>query len=459
MHLKLLTEPSAGTGLVEHMRITQDGNVGIGTTTPGAKLEIAGQIKITGGSPGAGKVLQSDAEGLASWTVLGGSESTSVSNIGVAGVGIFKHMNGADIELKNINTAGSPITVTNDASNNEIDIGINQANSSTSGFLSSADWTAFNSKLTTITGAMVNTSLGFTPQAAGNYLTAAAGVVGTTELANDSVTYAKLQDISTNNRLLGRSTAGAGNAEEIVVGSGLSLASGTLSATATTSGASSVNIVTFTSSGTYTPSTGTLFIEVMVQGGGGGGGGGKASGVSLEQAPGCGGGAGGLAVKAVNSPTGSYTVTIGSGGSAGSNTGGVGGNGGTSSFAGGSVSVSATGGAGGGGTTVAESSPGAYCRTGDAGSGTGGDYQIRTSSQQWTRFQSGIWTNLGGFDGMSSHFGIGGGYVGSDANGVSAPAGSYGAGGSGGWSSSGQTVGRSGGAGASGIIIVKEYRN
>jgi len=43
------------------------GNIGIGTTNPTAKLEIAGQIKITGGSPGPGKVLVSDHSGLASW--------------------------------------------------------------------------------------------------------------------------------------------------------------------------------------------------------------------------------------------------------------------------------------------------------------------------------------------------------------------------------------------------------
>ncbi|MCX5697582.1 MAG: hypothetical protein NTU54_06430 [Candidatus Omnitrophica bacterium] len=42
-------------------------NVGIGTTDPGAKLEVAGQIKMTGSTPGAGKVLTSDANGLASW--------------------------------------------------------------------------------------------------------------------------------------------------------------------------------------------------------------------------------------------------------------------------------------------------------------------------------------------------------------------------------------------------------
>jgi len=42
-------------------------NVGIGTASPTAKLEVAGQVKITGGLPGAGKVLVSDASGLASW--------------------------------------------------------------------------------------------------------------------------------------------------------------------------------------------------------------------------------------------------------------------------------------------------------------------------------------------------------------------------------------------------------
>ena len=48
--------------------ITGGGNVGIGTPTPTSKLEVNGQIKITGGTPGTGKVLTSDGTGLATWT-------------------------------------------------------------------------------------------------------------------------------------------------------------------------------------------------------------------------------------------------------------------------------------------------------------------------------------------------------------------------------------------------------
>ncbi|KKT14582.1 MAG: hypothetical protein UV97_C0019G0003, partial [Candidatus Yanofskybacteria bacterium GW2011_GWF2_43_596] len=44
------------TGGTTNLALMPGGNVGIGTTTPGAKLEVNGQVKITGGTPGANKV-------------------------------------------------------------------------------------------------------------------------------------------------------------------------------------------------------------------------------------------------------------------------------------------------------------------------------------------------------------------------------------------------------------------
>jgi hypothetical protein len=49
------------------LTIRADGNVGIGLLDPDAALHIFGQVKITGGTPGLGRVLTSDADGLASW--------------------------------------------------------------------------------------------------------------------------------------------------------------------------------------------------------------------------------------------------------------------------------------------------------------------------------------------------------------------------------------------------------
>jgi len=54
---------------------------------------------------------------------------------------------------------------------------------------------------------------------------------GVTVIGNDKVTYAKMQNVSTNNRLLGRATAGAGDAEEITLGTNLSISGTTLNAT------------------------------------------------------------------------------------------------------------------------------------------------------------------------------------------------------------------------------------
>jgi len=59
--------------------IDNSGNVGIGVTNPTAKLEVAGQIKITGGSPGVGKVLTSNGAGLATWQTPAATGVTSLT--------------------------------------------------------------------------------------------------------------------------------------------------------------------------------------------------------------------------------------------------------------------------------------------------------------------------------------------------------------------------------------------
>ena len=55
--------------------------------------------------------------------------------------------------------------------------------------------------------------------------------VATATIANDAVTYAKIQNVSATSRLLGRSTAGAGDVEEVTLGAGMSMSGGALVST------------------------------------------------------------------------------------------------------------------------------------------------------------------------------------------------------------------------------------
>ena len=74
------------------MTIDINGNVGIGIPNPDSKLEIAGQIKITGGSPGNNKVLTSDEYGLGLWKTPPSSPwkniGTSIRYDGGVGIGV-----------------------------------------------------------------------------------------------------------------------------------------------------------------------------------------------------------------------------------------------------------------------------------------------------------------------------------------------------------------------------------
>jgi len=74
---------TGGTPFNPRLAIIANGNVGIGTITPSAKLEVAGNVKIVDGTQGYGKVLTSDSNGMASWKTIssgGLSNGTAAGN-------------------------------------------------------------------------------------------------------------------------------------------------------------------------------------------------------------------------------------------------------------------------------------------------------------------------------------------------------------------------------------------
>lgn len=191
-----------------------------------------------------------------------------------------------------------------------------------------------------------------------NQITLTTDVTGDLPLSN-------LAQSSAASRLLGRGSAsGAGDFQEITLGSGLSMSGTTLSASG--SGSSSVDVQFFTADGTWTnpsPSTPKTVKVLMCGGGGGGGGGARAS--WLTARCGGGGGAAGAVVEFSSYTTqlsATQAVVVGAGGTGGQalvhptiSAGNIGGNGGTSSVFG----VSAQGGGGGAAGLASGSASGA----------------------------------------------------------------------------------------------------
>lgn len=161
-----------------------------------------------------------------------------------------------------------------------------------------------------------------------------------------AITYAKIQDVSATSRLLGRATAGAGDVEEITLGTNLTLVGTTLNA----AGGKVMRSVVYTSgSGTFTTGAGVTEIYVTASAGGGG-----AGGIETDTAHGgAGGGGGGEFVYRkpfTVTPSTGYAYAVGAGGTAGVNSATVGSV--TSGGVGGNTTLGAlmtlTGGAGGG---------------------------------------------------------------------------------------------------------------
>ncbi|MDA6765413.1 hypothetical protein OSL27_16825 [Escherichia coli] len=214
------------------------------------------------------------------------------------------------------------------------------------------------------------------------------------------------------------------------------------SAISTASTGRLLNVRTFTSSGTYTPTAGTKFVVVEVQGGGGGSGGVPATGSSSVAASGA-GGAGAYAKAYITSGFSGVSVTVGAGGAAGSSGGGDGGAGGTSSF--GSL-VSCPGGTGGGSTgSVAVSFPTSRGGSTETAAPTGGN--IISSKGKVGAGSTVVNGTVGNFGtGAASPFSAGG--TGGDGENGS---------GGGGWINFVSQSARAGYAGGKGLVVVWEY--
>jgi len=206
-----------------------------------------------------------------------------------------------------------------------------------------------------------------------------------------------------------------------------------------------INVQTFTSSGTYTPSLGMVYCTIECWGGGGGGGG--MVGTSSVSVGSPGGGAGGYSRKTVSAATigASKAVTVGAGG-AGGNGSGAGTNGGASSV--GTLCIAN----GGSGAQVGFSpgGTGATAGTGDiAGRGQNGlpgTFQVSPA---------GAYAGVGG----STSIGAGGntapmsnGNYEHGSNGTG-----YGSGGSGAAANNVGGAVLSAGYGASGLVVITEY--
>lgn len=104
---------------------------GVTSLTGGGDLSTDRTLSLVNdaGAPGNSRYYGTDSGGTKGYFALpSGGEVNTASNVGAGGVGVFKQKTSVNLEFRNINAGSSKITVTNDASNNEIDLDIVEAN-------------------------------------------------------------------------------------------------------------------------------------------------------------------------------------------------------------------------------------------------------------------------------------------------------------------------------------------
>lgn len=253
----------------------------------------------------------------------------------------------------------------------------------------------------------------------------------------------------------------------ITAGSGISVTNGAGSISiAATLGNFSVNVQSFTSNGTYTPTTGMKYCKIECIGGGGGGGGVAGTGSASQGVQAASGGAGGgYAYGFYSAATigASQPVVVGAGGSGGNSSG-------TDGSAGGASSVAAlmSAGGGNGGLGVPSGNAQKVLAGGQCNGSSGGAFSaIGSPGGNGFGILNVVSTNVIGGAGGSSY--LGGSQTSVYINGAPADTGSAlagnqgsaaGSGGGGAVSYSG-TGGAGGGAaggnGINGIVIITEY--
>lgn len=146
-------------------------------------------------------------------TLVAGSNVTITTNAGTDTITIAASGGGvSDGDKGDITISGSGTTYTID---NDVVTFAKMQNIATDRLLGRDTASSGDPEELTVSGGLEFTgSTGIQRSALTGDVTASAGSNSTT-IANDAVTYAKMQDVSATNKILGRSTAGAGNVEEI----------------------------------------------------------------------------------------------------------------------------------------------------------------------------------------------------------------------------------------------------
>lgn len=166
------------------------------------------KLFITGGTNG--QVLSTNGSGSLSWATAGGVSDGDKGDITVS-------------------ASGATWTVDNDAVTfgKMQNIATDRLLGRGSSGVGDIEEIQLGSNLS-LSGTTLNATTGVTDGDKGDITVSSSGATWTID--NGVVTYAKLQDVSATNRLLGRASSGSGDTEEITIGSGLSLSGTTLSA-------------------------------------------------------------------------------------------------------------------------------------------------------------------------------------------------------------------------------------